>query len=169
MNKANPPLKFKIVTMTQDFAEEIATWNYPDPYTIYSLSSHVIPILMNPSNAYFAVVSREGILVGYCCFCAEARVMGGDYSKDQNSVVDVGVGMRPEITGQGLGKSFVSAILDYAQKRYRPGRVRVTIAEFNKRSLRTFQSLGFSETFRFIRSGDELEFVQLERLFTSDS
>jgi len=103
MNKANPPLKFKIVTMTQDFAEEIATWNYPDPYTIYSLSSHVIPVLMNPSNAYFAVVKSEGILVGYCCFGAEARVRGGDYGEKQDSVVDVGIGMRPEITGQGLG------------------------------------------------------------------
>jgi ribosomal-protein-alanine N-acetyltransferase len=169
MSEASPSLEFKIVAMTYEFAEEIATWQYPDPYKIYSLSSHVIPILMNPSTDYYAVVNRDEILVGYCCFGAEARVIGGDYSEAQDSVLDIGIGMRPQSTGQGLGKLFVRAILDYAQKRYRPGRFRVTIAEFNKRSLRTFQSLGFCETFRFLRSGDGLEFIQLERTSALES
>jgi hypothetical protein len=46
---------------------------------------------------------------------------------------------------------------------YNPDRFRVTVAEFNKRSRRTFQALKFVETIRFSRPGDDLEFIQLEK------
>ena len=156
-------MEFDVVEITQDIAEEIATWHYPEPYTMYSLSSQEIPILLNPSNRYYAVVGIQNSLVGYWCFGAEARVIGGDYSELEPPVLDVGVGMHPDKTGCGLGKGFVSATLRFASETYNPDRFRVTVAKFNKRSRRTFQALKFVETFRFSRSGDDLEFIQLER------
>jgi hypothetical protein len=79
-------VEFEIVGITQELAEEISTWHYPEPYTMYSLSPQEIPILLDPSNRYFAVVGMERSLIGYCCFGAEARVMGGDYSELEPSV-----------------------------------------------------------------------------------
>ena len=53
MAKGKEPVEFNVVAMSHKAAEEIATWNYPDPYTIYSLSHHIIPFLKNPSKRYF--------------------------------------------------------------------------------------------------------------------
>jgi len=163
MAKGKEPVEFKVVAMSHKDAEEIVSWNYPDPYAIYSLSPNVIPILKNPSKRYFAVLDTSDSLIGYCCFGEEARVVGGEYEEMDESVLDVGVGLQPERTGEGLGKSFVSAILRFARVRYKPERFRVTMAHFNKRSMCTFQSLGFVETFGFNRPDDSMRFIQLER------
>ena len=59
-----------------------------------------ITFFLAPKNGYLAVRDSEGALVGFCCFGFEGQVPGGDYSVD---ALDVGIGMRPELTGQGLG------------------------------------------------------------------
>jgi RimJ/RimL family protein N-acetyltransferase len=159
---------FKVTAMSKGFAEEIATWQYPPPYTIYSLSNSEVPILMDPEKWYFAVLGVSGSLAGYCCYGKEAQVGGGDYEGVGDRILDVGVGMRPEMTGKGLGKSFVEEVLIYGSERFSPRRFRVTVAAFNKRSLRTFLSLGFVKTQRFNRPGDIREFIQLEREATPD-
>jgi ribosomal-protein-alanine N-acetyltransferase len=154
---------YKIHPITNQEAEDIATWLYPSPYKMYNLSLDVIPKLLDPLNRYFAVRDPNDRLVGYCCFGSEARVMGGNYIDEGLSILDVGVGMQPDRIGKGEGIRFVNDILFYGMKRYNPIKFRVTIADFNKRSLRTFMSLGFEETNRFTRPSDQLMFIQLER------
>ena len=156
-------MTYEIHPITKRDADDIATWQYPTPYALYSLTAEVIPLLLDPLKRYFAVRDVADDLVGYCCFGQEARVMGGEYPESESSVLDIGVGMRPERVGEGNGRGFVGAILLYAAQRYKPARFRVTIAQFNKRSLRTFESLRFEESYRFKRPGDHLVFIQLER------
>lgn len=161
-------MEYRVGSITAQDAEDIAAWKYPPPYEIYSLSVDVIPTLLNPTNRYFVVKDGADRRVGFCCFGSEARVMGGDYLVD-DSILDVGVGMRPDRVGRGDGRDFVDAILSYAMKRFKSRRFRVTIAEFNQRSLKTFLSLGFNETHRFTRVDDNLIFIQLERDAFNDS
>jgi ribosomal-protein-alanine N-acetyltransferase len=161
-------MEYQVFPITAQDADDIATWKYPSPYDMYSLSVEFIPTFLNPMNRYFIVRAREDNLVGFCCFGSEARVMGGDYMVD-DSILDVGVGMRPDRVGKGEGRDFVEAVLSYATKRFKPVRFRVTIAEFNQRSLKTFRSLGFNQTHRFTRLDDNLEFIQLERDAFNDS
>jgi RimJ/RimL family protein N-acetyltransferase len=71
--------------------------------------------------------------------------------------------MHPDQVGKGLGEGFVTAILDYACRMYVPHTLRVTVADFNQRSLRTFRKLGFERIFRFKREPDGMPFTQLER------
>ena len=130
---------------------------------MYSHSPKVIPLLLNSIKRYFSVRDETGQLIGYCCFGDEAKVAGGEYSEGEPEIVDVGIGMNPGLVGRGFGRAFVAAILGFATNQYHPERFRVSIAEFNKRSQKTFQNLGFVETHRFPRDGDGMEFVQLER------
>ena len=53
----------------------------------------------------------------HCSFGIDAQVPGGDYSAQ---ALDVGLGLRPDHTGQGLGVTFLGAILAFAQERYSP-------------------------------------------------
>jgi RimJ/RimL family protein N-acetyltransferase len=102
-------------------------------------------------------------IVGYCCFGVDAQVPGGDYDKGEPDILDVGVGLRPDLTGKGHGFNFVSAILEFAEEMYQPEIFRITVAAFNQRSVKTFQKLGFKETGNFTRDMISLDFIQLER------
>jgi ribosomal-protein-alanine N-acetyltransferase len=152
-----------IEPMRKEDAEEIVSWRYPVPYAMYNLSKNDIPVLLNSENRYFSVYDGPGKLMGYCCFGEEARVSGGEYAEKESEVLDVGVGMNPEKVGKGHGKFFIDAILAFALEEFGPSKFRVSIAEFNERSQRAFQNQGFEAIVSFIRSGDGMKFVQLER------
>lgn len=93
---------------------------------------------LDPANwdgKYFAVLGSNKDLVGFFQF---------DFRHD---VVEIGLGLKPELTGKGLGKGFVSAGLEYIQKS-NPGvrRVVLNVACFNERAVRLYKSLGFTVT-----------------------
>jgi RimJ/RimL family protein N-acetyltransferase len=157
-------MKFFIQPITLQDASTITAWRYEPPYAVYNLSQEEIPVLRDPDNHYYIVQDETGRTVGYCCFGKEGRVPGGSYGDAGSIVLDVGVGMDPELVGRGFGGDFVEAILLFAAEEYKPSRFRVSIADFNKRSQQTFINLGFIETFRFTREGDGKLFIQLERI-----
>jgi ribosomal-protein-alanine N-acetyltransferase len=156
-------MNVQIQPIRREDAHKISTWKYEPPYSLYDLSEENIPIMLDPQNRYYVIYLGEDELVGYCCFGEEAMVSGGKYEEREPSVLDVGVGMRPRLVGQGLGRMFVAEILQFAWERYHPERFRSTIAAFNQRSKKTFRALGFTETSRFTRASDGLKFVQMEQ------
>ena len=84
----------------------------------------------------------------------------------QGNVVDVGIGLRPELTGHGLGESFLRAQLDYATSQWSPATFRLFVAAWNGRAIRLYERLGFSEVGRQTRHFElvgEHEFIQMER------
>jgi len=154
---------YQIIPISREQAEVIVFWTYEPPYSVYDLKPEDLTGLLNPDYRYHHMLDVRGELVGYCCFGLDAQVPGGDYSRAEPEVLDVGVGMRPDMTGKGRGADFVAAILDYARENYRPSLFRVTVADFNGRSLRTFRKLGFLDTHNFIREAGQMPFTQLER------
>lgn len=156
-------MKFRIQPISQQYAQNITSWQYEDAYSMYNLSDLALQVLRDPDNRYYAVLDEFGQLSGYCCFGREARVPGGEYPETRQLVLDVGVGLHPEMVGRGSGHAFVDAILSFAKEEFNPESFRVSIAKFNKRSLKTFQKHGFVETNRFGRNSDGLRFIQLER------
>lgn len=156
-------MNIQIQPIRREDAREIATWKYEPPYSLYNLSEADVAIMLDPQYRYYAVYLGDDGLIGFCCFGEEAMVNGGKYEEREPSVLDVGVGMHPRMVGQGLGRKFVAAILQFAMDQYHPERLRVTIAAFNQRSKKTFQALGFSETSQFTRASDRMKFVQMAR------
>lgn len=124
----------KIRTLTETDAEAIATWRYPDRYQTYDVSEVVA------SEAGFWAVEHEATLVGYCCFGHEARVPG---AVEEPGILDIGYGMRPDLMGQGLGREFVGAILEFAVRRFSPSRLRLLVLDWNDRSRKVAVALGF--------------------------
>ena len=144
-------------------AQEISTWTYDPPYDLYSMSSEDTPGFLRAEYRYHVLLDEDTKLVGYCCFGEDALVPGGDYTRGEPEVLDLGIGMRPDLTSKGFGKDFVKEILAFASRTYQPSTFRVTVAAFNQRSIRTFQRLGFKETHQFTRDLEKIKFVQLER------
>ncbi|HEX3815116.1 MAG TPA: GNAT family protein [Mycobacteriales bacterium] len=141
--------------MTDQFAADIVTWSYPDPYTRYSLLDADPEFFMHPSNGYLALVDDTGQLIGYRCFGVEGRVPGYDYDDE---ALDTGGGLRPSLTGQGLGRQSIAVGLAYGQEHLGPDAFRVTVASFNVRAQRVVQSLGFAHHATFNATTDGTQY-----------
>ena len=162
-------MSYSLSPLTPDNAQYMISWRYDSPYDRYDLSPDHISGLLNPGYRYHQVQDQSGELIGFCCFGEDARVPGGEYDEGEPAVLDIGAGMRPDLTGQGLGKRFIEAVLNFAKDTYHPEVYRVTIADFNQRSLKTFQNLGFIIRGQFSRSLSDVQFTQLERHVDEDS
>ena len=157
-------MRLTFAPITEDVVRAVASWIYEPPYDIYNLGAapigYLLTSFMDPANAYHAITDERGELIAFCCFGPDARVSGGDYAAP---ALNVGIGLRPDLTGQGLGPSVIGAALDYADAILRPTLFRTTIAAFNRRSIRAFEKVGFWEVSRFVGGGwpEQREWVQL--------
>lgn len=68
-----------------------------------------------------------GELAGFCNFGADARALGGEYDDE---AMDIGIVMRPDLTGRGRGEVYTAVVLEFAVRQYPAQRQRVTIAAF---------------------------------------
>lgn len=150
--------------MDEASARAILTWRYEAPYDLYNLEpgdvEEAVQFFLDPQNGYQSMADEQGELVAYCCFGLDARVSGGDYDAP---ALDIGLGVRPDRTGQGRGLEYVRAVLGLAQRTVAPDTLRVTVAEFNKRAQKVWWQAGFRPVQRFVRSQDGRPFVVLLR------
>jgi RimJ/RimL family protein N-acetyltransferase len=148
-------------------ARTIIRWRYEPPYDIYNLedSTETIQYALDPQFNFFAMRDEYGELVGFCSFGEDGQVPGGDYSRD---ALDMGMGIRPDLTGQGKGVDFVLAVLNFARCKFAPRQFRVTIAAFNKRAQRVWKKNGFTPVQTFNHQASEREFIIMTRDANTD-
>jgi L-amino acid N-acyltransferase YncA len=145
-------MKFQIHPLTEQDATSIVRWEYPPPYDLYNGSGGDTSSFFNPESPYYAVTDENGSLIGFLATGIECQVSGGDYS---TPAVDIGIGLHPGSTGHGLGRTILKQFFEeISSSSDHPPLLRATIAAFNQRSLKTFVSLGFTESARFRTSLD---------------
>jgi RimJ/RimL family protein N-acetyltransferase len=143
-------MKLTIRRASREEISEVMSWQYDAPYEFYSGDGE--PPL-NPER-FFAARDERGELVGFF------------YFERRGEALFYGLGLRPELTGKGLGLDFVHAGLRFARRRYRPtARVILDVASFNERAIKVYERAGFEVTGRHVRGFDrwgEVEFVDME-------
>jgi len=147
--------------LTREFLE----WQYEPPYDIYNCPpdqvEKIVRYNIDPLNNVYAMFNEDNQLVGYCSYGRDAQVPGGDYSE---AALDIGMMIKPELTGQGLGAMFAEGVIKNGVDKYKPRKLRVTIAAFNKRAIRVWEKNDFQQTQIFKRSKDGMEFVILTKV-----
>jgi hypothetical protein len=83
-------LELRIEPASDDLYLRLREWRYPPPYDFYD--GDVDP-QSNPER-YFVALDREGELVGFY------------YFEEKPPDLDYGLGLRPDLVGQGLGLDF---------------------------------------------------------------
>lgn len=149
----------RVTPLTREHAEDIATWRYAAPYGTYDMVGADPAELLLPQVGFHAVMADDR-LIGFRSFGPDGQVPGWDYD---DSALDTGGGLRPELTGRGLGRTVISTGLAYGRDKLAPTAFRVTVASFNARALRTVESLGFKRIGAFEASRDGREFIVLAR------
>ena len=149
---------------TEAEAKAAARWTYGPPYDVYSGAPEDFARFLDVAEdgaGYYAIVDEDESdeLVGYCCFGREARVKG---QAEEPGTVDVGGGVRPDRTSQGLATLVFPTILEFAGMRFAAERFRTAVAAFNERSTRLCQSAGFKAVRRFDGPGGR-EFLEFAR------
>ncbi|MFZ0547518.1 MAG: GNAT family N-acetyltransferase [Candidatus Promineifilaceae bacterium] len=152
-----PLLTFSPITEKQ--IKEYITWRWEPPYDIYTEdpanTAEIIDYYLDPQFQTHAITDQKGSLVGLCSFGPDGRVPGGRYLHD---ALDIGLAIRPDLTGKGKGHTYIQAVVAYAQQQHPPA-LRVTIAEFNRRAQRVWQKNGFVQVERFARQSDGMLFL----------
>ena len=129
----------------------LRTWRYPPPYDFYD--GDLEPVL-NPER-HFEARDEHGELVGFY------------YFEPKPPDLDYGLGLRPDLTGRGLGLDFFLAGLAFARERYRPQRVFLHVAAFNERAIRVYERAGFRVVSSHIRKFER--FGEVRFLTMADS
>jgi ribosomal-protein-alanine N-acetyltransferase len=139
---------------------EFLRWQYEPPYDIYNCQplnmEEAIQYNLDPANNIYAMFTQDDRLIGYCSYGEDAQVPGGDYSEE---ALDIGLMIKPELTGQGLGADFARDVIHNGGRLFDPGKRRVTIAAFNRRAIRVWEKNGFRQTQTFKRERDGMGFI----------
>ncbi len=144
--------------MDQFDADAIAAWQYEPPYSFYDWTADAddLALLLDAETRdgrFFAFADETDALVGFF----EFRLDGTD--------VVVGLGLRPDLTGRGLGRQFVDAGLAFARERFAPAGFRLSVATFNKRAIRVYERCGFQpgRTYDHATNGGVHPFLEMSR------
>jgi RimJ/RimL family protein N-acetyltransferase len=129
----------------EPYDDEILEWRYEPPYDFYDVADDP------PQDpAQWRVVRGE-----------DGRVEAFFYFDRYDDIVEVGIGLRPDLMGRGLGERFMRTELDYAREQWSPRTFRLFVTTWNARAIRLYERLGLRENGRELRRG--VEFQRMER------
>ncbi|WP_309122581.1 GNAT family N-acetyltransferase [Paenibacillus sp.] len=140
----------RIVPMSEDVANAILRWTYEKPYDFYNNDQTPDAVRELLDSNYYALLDSNKEIVGFYCVGHSAQVPNDQYRYSEN-YLDVGVGMRPDLTGQGLGTAFFATVLSHMRQERRALPKRLTVAAFNLRAIRLYQKFGFTREAEFLK------------------
>ncbi|WP_204185936.1 GNAT family N-acetyltransferase [Mammaliicoccus sciuri] len=63
-----------------------------------------------------------------------------------NNSVSLGLGMKPNLTGNGKGKEFLEYIINFIRSKYNINKITLAVVDFNKRAFKVYRKSGFVVT-----------------------
>lgn len=142
------PMRFRFRRLRWRDAVTVARWHYDGQYAFYDMS---LLVLLGVVAVQWALRS-----IGLIAFYAVHAERGGreqlvgvfSFMRHGNAI-EIGLGLQPDLTGQGLGLAFVHAGLDYARAHFAPKRFQLIVAAFNTRAIRVYERAGFAPVRNF--------------------
>ncbi len=167
-------MQYTFTLMDDMTARAILTWRYDEPYSVYNMVAdgladveEAVTELLEPGSPYYAVRDTEEELVGYFCFGTSALVWASDEPGLylEGRMLPLGLGLRPDMTGRGLGLHFVNAGLAFARQAFTPTQFCLYVFTWNERAIRVYEHAGFQRR-RIVlqqRESGNREFLEMVR------
>jgi len=154
-------MQYNFIKMNQNYAEEIAyQWKYKGKYSFYDTTADKEDLaeFLDPKtwDRTFAVLNKENDLIGFYSYTFQDEIMW------------IGFGLKPDLTGQGLGKEFVKSGIEYGIEHfdYQKEHIMLAVAEFNKRAIKLYKNLGFKTTEKYDQptNGGVYKFYKMKKI-----
>ena len=161
-------MRFSIRAFSETDADAVASWRYEPPYDVYDVRADgsLDEEMRDPvrwGTSWFAVDdAATGELAGFL----ELVASESDSATGTQIEVEVGLGLRPDLTGRGLGVSFVDAALEFSCERWSPRMFALDVFPWNERAIRTYERAGFDrgEVYdRTFEDGNVVTFLRMSR------
>ncbi|WP_214749396.1 GNAT family N-acetyltransferase [Exiguobacterium sp. s189] len=151
-------MQFMIEKLNHENAKEIAdNWKYPDRYSFYNMTEDPDDYeeITNPelrADNYFQVLNNDELFGFFALYPSE-------------DVIEMGIGIKPEYTGRGLGEEFLGLIIEFIKKNYNISIIRLSVVDFNVRAQKVYSRLGFSKTKEYSQETNNsvYTFIEMER------
>ena len=154
-------MQYLFSPMREQFADEIIFhWHYDGIYSFYDMTADEEDLKIFTNIEYwkdtiFAVLDENGELVGWSSFYIE------------NEDVWISLGLKPQLTGRGLGKEFVSECVKFAKSHYKLDEqtIKLDVALFNQRAIKVYKKAGFCNSKKIIKNTHigEVDFLRMEK------
>jgi ribosomal-protein-alanine N-acetyltransferase len=161
-------MQFIFTPMEEEDVREIEMWRYEGPYSVYNWGEgDNLEELLDRRSPYYAVMNEQGELIGFFAYGSAAYVWSSEepHLYSEGKTIAIGLGLRPDLTGKGLGPAFVQAGMDFARQHFAPERLRLFVLTFNERAIRVYERAGFERVGIYIQhnpDGDR-EFLEMRR------
>lgn len=142
-------MQFNFVLLEEADARAIVAWCYEGQYAVYNWEEEDDPAeMLDRRSPHYAVKDERGELVGFFTYGSSAQVWdsGEPHLYSEHHTITIGLGMRPDLTGKGLGLAFTQAGMDFARQQFKPECFRLYVLEFNERAIRVYERAGFERT-----------------------
>ena len=137
-------MNYFVRNMTNEIAKIVLEWKYEPPYDFYNSQVTKGNIAELVEHGYYSVVDDKEQVVGFFCTGGAAQVpVGHLHGVYDGEFIDVGFGLRPELTGKGYGYPFLQCILGFVETTFHQSRFRLTVAAFNERAIHLYKKAGF--------------------------
>lgn len=144
--------------MSPEDAQAVVRWRYPAEYAFYNMDAdpddrrEFLDCENWEPDTKFAVTDRRGELVGFFEFTT------------RKGETEIGLGLRPDLTGHGLGAGFLRAGLRFALGQFKPRRLVLAVATFNQRAINLYAHGGFAVRKTVVQeiNGSTYAFVEME-------
>jgi [ribosomal protein S18]-alanine N-acetyltransferase len=153
---------FTCKLMIEQDAHAIATWQYQKPSPFYNADQDPDDLaeLLNPHSwqeTYHSVLDEQKELIGFIPF------------NEDEGIIEIWLGLRPDLTGKGIGLAFVQAGLSCAKNTDSCTTLRLKVATFNQRTIRVYEYAGFHPVCVFMHTTHGGEYACLEMTMPCDS
>ena len=132
-------MTFRIAPMTEARARSTAGWRYGGDLSIYDhpdwqsmVDQHWgLTESATRDREFVALLDDDGDVAGFLRFMQQADTLA------------VGLGLRPDLCGRGLGAEAMALLDEEALRRRGPGRIRLEVRSFNARAIRCYEKAGW--------------------------
>lgn len=154
-------MKFSIVNdMNYDYAKQICAWCYSGEYSIYNL-----PDFETAKREMYSIFNPQKKQEFFCFLDSDNNVVAYSRFVQKQHCFVMGVGISPNLTGQGLGSEIILQSIEKLKEKFADVKVVLEVRSWNKRAIKCYQKCGFKITKienKKDHSGQVCEFVFME-------
>lgn len=127
----------RVQAFTEDHAIQMCTWKYEVPYDVYNTDWKTV------QEQNWGMTDKRKRAEEFHSVYDGNEFVGFFRLVKKEGYFMLGLGLRPDVCGKGLGKELISLIKNYFGSYYPASTLRLEVRDFNSRAIKCYRKCGF--------------------------